>query len=89
MGVVTLREARLRRKLTQEQLESKSGVDQTTISDLETGRTKQPDETTLKRLAKALGIAPSKLRFAAPSSDAISTRDGDRAGHNVPDTRTA
>lgn len=68
--------------MTQEQLESKSGVDQTTISDIETGRTKHPDDETKERLAKALRIAPSRLTFATPEPDAISTRESDRAGHD-------
>lgn len=76
-----LREARKRRRLTQERLAELSGVDQTTISRLETEDEPNPTEHTKNALAKALGIAPSKLRFSAPEPAAIGTRGSDRAGH--------
>jgi transcriptional regulator with XRE-family HTH domain len=74
MKPTTLREARRRAKLTQEQLAAKSSVDQTTISSLETGRHSNPTLDTVERLAKALGIAPSRLRFTDPEQDSL--RDG-------------
>jgi transcriptional regulator with XRE-family HTH domain len=89
MKAMSLREHRRGRKWTQERLAAESGVDQTTISRLETEPNPNPTETTKNALAKALGIAPSKLRFTTPSSDAIGTRGADREGHDVPDTRTA
>jgi len=80
----TLKEARKRARLTQDELAAKSGVDQTTISSLETGRIKQPTDDTRVRLAKALRIAPSRLRFSEPDPDPVSvaaTSDG--AGHDA------
>lgn len=62
---MTLMEARRRRGLTQDQLAAKSGVDQTTISSLETGRNRSPKFDTVLALAKALDIDPAALRFAS------------------------
>ena len=76
----TLREARRRRKFTQDELAAKSGVDQTHISSIETGRRIPSDDVT-ERLAKALGIAPSKLRFDKPEPSASVSPDSDRTGH--------
>jgi transcriptional regulator with XRE-family HTH domain len=77
----TVREARQRKKMTQDDLAKASGLDQTTISDLETGRNTNPRLDTIRRLAKALGIRPVQLRFEAPEPGPISTRDEDRVGH--------
>lgn len=60
---ITVAEARRRSGLTQDQLALKSGVDQTTISSLETGRKRHPKFDTVLRLAKALNVAPEQLRF--------------------------
>jgi transcriptional regulator with XRE-family HTH domain len=49
--------------LTQEQLADRSGVDQTYISLIERGL-RNPSDTIKARLAQALGIAPSMLRFS-------------------------
>jgi transcriptional regulator with XRE-family HTH domain len=79
----TVREARERKKppMTQEQLALKSGVDQTYISLVER-LLRNPSDDIKKRLAKALGTAPSKLRFlTAPEPAAIGTRTSDRSGH--------
>lgn len=82
MRTYSLREARRRAKLTQEQLADQSKVDQTTISRLETEADPNPTRRTIERLARALGIAPSKLRFSEPDPDAenVSAAD-DRRGH--------
>jgi len=72
--------------MTQEQLAAKSGVDQTYISLVERLK-RNPSDDIKKRLARALGIAPSKLRFSAPEPEAIGTRMSDRVGHD--DRRTA
>ena len=80
MTQLTLREARRRRRMTQDTLAAKSGVDQTHISSIEIGR-RHPSDEIKARLAKALGIAPSKLRFSDPDA-AIGTRDSDRAGQS-------
>ena len=61
---MTLIEARRRADLTQDELAEKSGVDQTTISSLETGR-REPQFSTVLRLAKALGVQADELRFGA------------------------
>lgn len=82
MNAVTLRAARKRAGLTQDELAAKSGIDQTTISSLETYRHTNPTPETKERLAEALGIAPSRLRFAAPEPAEIGTRPTDRAGHS-------
>ena len=62
MKTVTLREARRRALLTQDQLAAKSGIDQTTISRLESG-TGSPSLKTLAKLARALKMEPSSLHF--------------------------
>jgi len=67
--------------MTQEQLAAESGVDQTTISSLETFRHTNPTIDTRDRLAKALGIAPSKLQFTAPEPSETVVVGSDRAGH--------
>jgi transcriptional regulator with XRE-family HTH domain len=66
--------------MTQEALALASEVDQTTISSLETGRHTNPTRETQERLAKALGIAPSRLRFPEPDADSV-TATSDRSGH--------
>lgn len=53
-----LRRLRRDRELTQEQLAKASGVNQTTISDLENGRTTNPSWETIARIAKALHVDP-------------------------------
>jgi len=82
MTQLTVREARERRKppMTQEQLADRSGVDQTYISLVER-LLRNPSDDIKRKLAKALGIAPSRLKFSAPEPEAIGTRAGDRAGH--------
>lgn len=70
------------RKMTQDVLAAESGLDQTTISDLETGRNANPRYRTIEALAKALGIAPSRLRFSDPEPRRSVDRGRDRAGHS-------
>jgi transcriptional regulator with XRE-family HTH domain len=60
---MTLVEARGRAGLTQDELAAQSGIDQTTISGLETGRKRSPKFDTVIRLSKVLGISPEQLRF--------------------------
>lgn len=81
MRTYLLREARERAKLTQEQLAHRSGVDQTTISRIETSSDANPTFRTIDRLAKALGIARSRLRFSEPQPDESVTTSVDRVGH--------
>lgn len=82
MKEFTVREARKRKNMRQDDLAKASGLDQTTISDLETGRNVNPRLDTIRRLAKALGIRPVQLRFQAPEPEAIGTRAGDKVGHS-------
>lgn len=82
MKFTLLRDARRRKGWTQERLADESGVDQTTISRLETDKNPNPTETTKNALAEALGIAPSKLSFRTPEPEAIGTRASDRAGQS-------
>lgn len=51
-----LKRLRRRAMLTQEQLAKKSGVGITTINRIETGAVEDPHFSTLRKLAKALGV---------------------------------
>ncbi len=55
--------SRLRRGegLTQEELSDASGVAQSTIAQIETGKRERPHPGTLKKLANALGVRTSDL----------------------------
>jgi len=81
--LLTVKEARDRRKppMTQEELADKAGIDQTYVSLIESGK-RVPSDDIKKRLAKALGIRPVRLRFSAPEPSAISTHQLDRTGHS-------
>ena len=57
-----LLEARTALGLTMDQLAKKAGVDQTTISKVETGRNR-PAAHTVERLALAMGIDPCWLTY--------------------------
>lgn len=87
MKTLSLRDARVRAKLTQEKLAELSGVDQTTISRLETHENPNPTQRTVEKLVDALGIAPSKLRFTRPQPEPSVADASDRVGH--PERRTA
>lgn len=63
MKAIYLRPARERKKLTQEQLEDRSGVPQAVISRLETDPKTQAMFDTVVKLADALEIDPRALRF--------------------------
>lgn len=65
MKHITLREAREQHdpSLTQEQLEAASGVNQATISGIETGRITNPANNTVKNLEEALGLERGTLCF--------------------------
>lgn len=56
-----LKRLRRRAMLTQEQLAKKSGVGITTINRIETGAVEDPHFSTLRKLARALGVEPSGL----------------------------
>lgn len=65
---ITLKEARKRRRLTQEQLEGASGVDQAVISKIERGLVLDPASSTVLKLAAGLRMDPRALRFGQPES---------------------
>ena len=56
-----LRRARLRRHMTQKELEKAAGVNYTTISRLEVGERQTAYMRTIKKLAAALDIDPDDL----------------------------
>lgn len=78
----TLRAARLRRGMTQDDLASKTGIDQTHISSIEIGR-RYPSDETVKRLAKALRITPSALQFERPQPSRTISTEFDKVGHSA------
>jgi transcriptional regulator with XRE-family HTH domain len=55
-----LKDLRLRRAMSQRKLAEASGMSQRAIVDLETNR-REPHPSTLRKLAEALGVEPSKL----------------------------
>lgn len=67
---MTLREARDRRKWTQEQLEDASGVDQGVISRLERGTSANPTFDTVRKLEEALRLRPGTLIFGHSAEEA-------------------
>lgn len=70
MKRITLKEARTKKQLTQEALEELSGVNQATISAIESGRVTQPTIQTVCALAEALNIDPRALNFGVHSEAA-------------------
>jgi len=79
-GESPLRKLRKSRGWTQDQLAALSGIDQTTISRLETDAEPNPTPETHEALAKALGIAPSNLQFTAPEPSEKVSKSSDRVG---------
>ncbi len=55
-----LKEVRTRRLLTQDELADKAGVSQSTIANIERNHA-EPQFRTIRKLAKALDIDPTKL----------------------------
>ncbi len=58
---MNLRTARRLKDITQAQLAERAGVDQTTISDIECGRNRNPSWQTVKLIADALGVQPEEI----------------------------
>lgn len=58
---MTLKEARERLGLTQEQLAARAGTTQAAISYLENGQTKSPSMALASRLARVLRVKPETL----------------------------
>ena len=56
-----LKELRQQKSLNQQDLSDRSGVPQSTISRIETGRVRQPGSSALKNLADALGVSIDSL----------------------------
>lgn len=59
-----LKAARLRKALTQFELAEASGINRTTLARIETGAAAAP--ATARKLAAALGVAPSELMSDEP-----------------------
>jgi transcriptional regulator with XRE-family HTH domain len=59
---VKLKEIRLDRGLSQEELHEMTGVSRDTISRMETGDRPNPHPRTLRRLAEALGVSVADIR---------------------------
>ncbi len=55
-----LREARLRRMLTQQELAERAGTTEATVNRLENGL-QRPRISTVRKLAEVLGVAPEEL----------------------------
>jgi transcriptional regulator with XRE-family HTH domain len=66
-GLPGLRAARRAKLLTQEQLAREAGLNRVTIWQLETG-IRNPQLSTIRRLAEALGVSPEQLMEAPPRS---------------------
>ena len=64
-GLPGLRAARRGKLLTQEQLAQEAGLNRVTIWQLETG-VRNPQLSTIRRLAEALGVTPDQLLEAPP-----------------------
>lgn len=60
---LTLRQARDKRGLTQDELSALSGVPQSRIAEIETGKTQDPQNKTVKALEEALRLKRGTLIF--------------------------
>lgn len=63
MKHLTLKRARDSKRWTQEQLEAKSGINQSAISKLERGEVIDPQKSTVDALEDALGLQRGTLVF--------------------------
>jgi len=59
--VVRLRELRIARGLSQQELSERAGVRQAAISEIESGKRRRVDLEVLDRLCVALGVQPGEL----------------------------
>ena len=64
MAKYTLAEARARKKLTVRALSHASGLTESAINNLSSGRANNPTRKTVARLAMALGLDPAQLTFS-------------------------
>lgn len=67
-----LKHARLSAGLTQVELAAIAAVDQRHISNLETGRVRNPSWDVVRRLSQALDVPPDTL-FPAPAADSLTS----------------
>ena len=67
---MTLREARKRRRLTQDELAVKSGISQSAISTIERGYIQSPEWKTVAALCRALRVKPEDV---FPSRSAVAS----------------
>lgn len=82
--MLTLREARLRRRMSQQSLADRAGVARVTVSQIELGKS-GPRPHIARRLADALGFQPSEItEFGAaaqsmrlPSPSILAELEGD------------
>lgn len=73
--MISLRDLRIEKGLTQKRLAKLAGVGESTIANYEVGRTDVSDAI-LKRLAKALGIGISEIRSDRPEREIITVVRG-------------
>ncbi len=87
--MLTLREARLRRRMSQQSLADRAGVARVTVSQIELGKS-GPRPHIARRLAEALSFQPSEItEFSAaaqsmrlPTPTILAEAEGDGAGFN-------
>lgn len=65
---MTLREMRADAELTQKQLAKLAGLDQTAISQLELGKVRDPQTSTVRALCRALDKSPADIESAIRES---------------------
>jgi transcriptional regulator with XRE-family HTH domain len=65
MPTMTLKTARERRGMTQDELSAASGLDQATVSRLESGFIRNPSMRAVLKLERALRLKRGTLRFDA------------------------
>ena len=66
--MLTLREARLRRRMSQQSLADSAGVARVTVSQIELGKS-GPRPHIARRLADALGFQPSEIVEFSPTEE--------------------
>lgn len=67
--MILLREIRLKKNMTQQELSAASGIAQGVISDIESGATKNPRFDTVVKLAKALECPISEFLTSTASDE--------------------
>lgn len=67
---MNLRQMRESAGFTQEAIAALTGLDQTTVSQIETGKVKNPQYSTVSKLAKALGTTTDEIAAAIAATEA-------------------